>query len=257
VSNPKGIRRPLSKSRRLVRDLLHYSSKVPLVPVERRCNLAELAAIRGSANISWATLFIKAYGLLSQRHAHLRQAFLTWPWKHLYEHPQSVAMVAINREHEGEERLFWGRFIAPETQTLTDLQSELDHYKVGPIEAVFRRQLRLAAFPSPLRRIAWWLTLNSGVKRAKRFGTFGLSTLAGLGAYNGRHPSCLSTSFSYGPVEPNGQTLVTILFDHRIIDGAAIARNLAELETIMNSTIAGELRTLTHQSGKTADRSAA
>jgi hypothetical protein len=214
------------------------------VPVEREIDLRELTVLRSevSPKISWTMLFIKAYGLLSHQHPHLRQALMTWPWTHLYEHPCSVAMLAINRLEEQEDRLFWGRFVAPETRPLADLQAELDCYKSGPVASIFRRQVRLAQFPSPLRRIAWRLTLNSGTKRAKRLGTFGLSTLAGLGAYNRHHPSCLSTSLSYAPMDAKGRALVTILFDHRIVDGAAIARDLAELEMILNTDIAAELR---------------
>jgi hypothetical protein len=260
MSNPAGSRRLLAANHRLVNDLLYFSAKTPLVPVERRFDLAELAALRDSApaRISWTILFIKAYGLLSQRHPHLRRAYMAWPWPHLYEHPLSVAMLAINRPDANEDRLFWGRFLNPEMRSLPELQHELERYKSEPVQTVFRRQIRLARFPLPLRRIAWWLTLNSGPKLAKRFGTFGLSTLAGMGAYNGRHPACLTTSFSYGPLEPGGQMLVTILFDHRILDGAAIARDLADLESILKTEVSAELRELSGESSSdpTARRAA-
>jgi hypothetical protein len=249
MSTPQGFRRSLPESRRLVNDLLRYAARTPLVPVERWFELADLADLRSSMSpkISWPVLFIKAYGLLCGRHAHLRQAYMSWPRPHLYEHPCSVAMLAINRSQDNEDRLFWGRFWAPETCALVELQAELDRYKYEPVESAFRRQLRFARFPSPLRRIAWSLTLNFGSKRAKRLGTFGISTLAGLGAYNRHHPSCLTTSLSYGPIDSNGKSLVTILFDHRVVDGAMIARNLAELETILKGTIATELHAMANR----------
>jgi hypothetical protein len=251
MSIPPGCRHSLPANRRLVNDLLHFAAKTPLVPVERHFNLGGLAALRAdiSPRISWPVLFIKAFGLVSHRNAQLRQAYMAWPWRHLYQHPCSVAMLAINRGEANQDHLFWGRFIAPEARSLSDLQQELDRYKHEPVAAVFRRQVRLAMFPLPLRRIAWWLTLNSGPKRAKRLGTFGLSTLAGLGAYNRHHPSCLSTSLSYGPVDASGHMLVTLLFDHRMLDGATIARELAELEMILQNDIAAELRAMLDQPG--------
>jgi hypothetical protein len=250
MSTPKGFSRSLPASRRLVNDLLRYAARTPLVPVDRWFDLAELAGLHSSVSpkIAWPVLFIKAYGLLCQRHSHMRQAFMPWPWPHLYEHPCSVAMLAVNRAGDHEDRLFWGRFVAPETRPLIDLQIELDRYKTEPVESAFRRQIRFARFPSVLRRIGWWLTLNFGSKRAKRLGTFGISTLAGLGAYNRQHPACLTTSLSYGPIDSSGQSLVTILFDHRVVDGATIARDLAELETILKAAIADELRLLADRS---------
>jgi len=58
----------------------------------------------------------------------LRQAYLRWPWPHLYQHPYSVAMLAVNRADTAGERLYWGRFIQPETLSLLELQKRLDRY---------------------------------------------------------------------------------------------------------------------------------
>ncbi len=190
-------------------------------------------------------LFLKAYGLLSAQVPELRDAYLAWPWPHFHRHPESVGMLAVSRTTATGERLCWGRFLAPERQSLTELQSELDRYKHEPVEQVFRRQVRLSQFPGPLRRIAWWLSLNTWPsRRAKRLGTFGLSTVAGSGAINRFHPSCLTTSLSYGPISPQGRTLVTIVCDHRVVDGAPMARALGELEAILAGPVAAELAIL-------------
>jgi hypothetical protein len=100
-----------------------------------------------------------------------------------------------------------------------------------------------------LRRLGWWLTLNvSGASRARRVGTFGLSTLAGNGAVNRYHPTCLTTSLTYGPIDRAGQALVTILYDHRIMDGSCVARALADLEAILQNAVTRELKE--HYGGK-------
>jgi hypothetical protein len=231
----------------LVCDLLHFARHVPLFPLERSFDLRNLAELRHRmhSRIGWPVLFLKAYGLLAVGCPRLRQAYMRWPWPHLYQHPWSVASLAVNRAEKHGDRLFWGRFIRPEAQPLTELQRRLDRYKTQPSGSVFRRQIRFSRVPTPLRRLAWWLTLSlSGAKRAKRFGTFGLSTLAGHGAVNRYHPTCLTTSLTYGPVDRSGQVLVTILYDHRIADGSCIARALAELEAILQGPITRELRDL-------------
>jgi hypothetical protein len=231
----------------LVCDLLQFARHVPLFPLERSCALGELSELRASVSprISWSVLFLKAYGLLSAEYRPLRQAYLRWPWPHLYEHPCSIGMLAVNRREPEEERLYWGRFIQPEATPLTRMQASLDRYKTGPTASVFRRQQRFSRVPTLLRRMGWWLTLNlSGAKRAKRVGTFGLSTVAGAGAVNYYHPTCLTTSLTYGPIDRNGEVPVTLLFDHRVTDGSCIARALADLEAILQGPISRELRGL-------------
>jgi hypothetical protein len=241
----------LPHNRRLVCDLLHFARQVPLFPLERSCALGELEQVRQSAQprVSWAVLFLKAYGLLALDYPAFRQTYMRWPWPHLYQHPHSVAMLAVNRVERDGERLYWGRFNGPEEGPLADLQSALDRYKTDPTPSVFARQLRFSRVPTPLRRLGWWLTLNvSGASRARRLGTFGLSTLAGNGAVNRYHPTCLTTSLTYGPLDRAGRALVTILYDHRVMDGSCVARALADLEAILQGAITRELKE--HHVGK-------
>ncbi len=245
--SPKDGWQSFGENRRLVGDLLSISQRLPLFPMEREFDLGELAALREevSPRISWVALFVKAYGLLAADIVELRQSYMRLPWPHIFQHDHSVAMVAVNRSTPSGDRLFWGRFTAPEKQSLVEIQTQLDEYKHGQIEKTFRRQMRISRFPAPLRRLAWWMSLNlSAVRRARRIGTFGLSTVASLGAVNRFHPTCTTTSFSYGPLTPAGRTLVTIVYDHRMIDGAPLARALAELEAILQGPIAEELASL-------------
>jgi hypothetical protein len=228
----------------LVCDLLHFARQMPLFPLERSCDLWKVAEARAWAprRIAWSILFLKAYAMLARDYAPLRQAYLPWPWPHLYEHPASVAMLAINRGKGESERLYWGRFKHPESKPLTELQARLDRYKTDPVEAVFHRQEQLSGLPGPVRRLAWWVVLNvSGDLRARQMGTFGLSTLAGQGAVNRCHPTCLTTSLTYGPMDGAGASLVTILYDHRVADGACIARALSDLEALLKGPITREI----------------
>jgi hypothetical protein len=244
---PKNGWQAIDVNRRLVGDLLWFAARVPLFPLEREFDLADLAALRSRASvrISWVALFVKAYGLLAAEIPQLRHSYMRWPWPHVYQHADSVGMVAVNRSTPSGDRLFWGRFTAPEKMSLVEVQKQLDDYKHGQIEPTFRRQIRLSRFPKPLRMLAWWMSLNlSAERRARRLGTFGLSTVAGLGAVNRIHPTCTATSLTYGPISDAGRVLVTVVYDHRLIDGAPLARALAELEAILQGPIAEELGAL-------------
>ena len=234
----------LSCNRALVLDSVYFARNIPLFPVERSFDLGRLADLRAQlpTRISWTVLFLRAQALVALEKPDLRSAILPLPWLHLYEHHESVATVAIARQFQGEDRLCWGRFMAPERQTLLQLQKQLDAYQNEPVDEIFRRQVRLSKFPTVLRRMGWRLSLyTSGAKRAKRLGTFSLSSVAGQGAINRFHPTFLTTSLSYGPLDERGRMLVTLICDHRVLDGAPAARALAMLEAALNGAIADEL----------------
>jgi hypothetical protein len=222
---------------------------MPTFAVDRQFSLGEVAELRGQATprICWTALFLKAYALVAADCRSLRRAYLRWPWPHLVECPHSVATVAINRrdEERDEDRLCWGRFLEPERQTLVSLQQTLERYQREPIDEVFRRQVQHSKLPRLVRRLIWWVNLNLVVKkRAKRLGTFSMSTLAGLGAWNRSHPSILTTSLSYGPIDDRGRMLVTLICDHRVLDGALAACGLADLEAALCGPVAKELAAL-------------
>lgn len=238
-------RKPLSNSRALVLDTLYFARFVPTFPVEQTFELAELARLRKNSpvRISWTVLFLKAFALAARTRPELRQAFVPWPWSHVCEYEQSVAVVAIQRQHADEPWLCWGRFSAPESTSLTDLQEMLDRYQQEPVEQVFRRQVRVSRFPGWLRRMAWRIGLYVDVaKRGKRFGTFSVSSLAGQGTLNRFHPSIHTASLTYGPLDKDGCCLVTLICDHRILDGIAAADALHGLRDALLGEIAEELR---------------
>ncbi len=89
----------------------------------------------------------------------------------------------------------------------------------------------------------WWGTLNiSGQKRCKRFGTFGLSSYGSLGAEQVHPISPLTTTLTYGPIDPATHRLVVkLIYDHRVLDGAYVARRLRDIEDTLNGPILDEL----------------
>src|SRR6185437_10766333 len=181
----KGSFLTITGPRRFIIDLIHFARQVPSTPVARTVNVAALFGPRDDhpARPSWQVLFMKAYALVGSDHPPLRRALLRWPWPRLYEHPWMNCALAIERSYQGEPGVFVGIFRAPEQQTIGQLQEALNWYKHQPLEKVdvYRQALRVSSVPRPVRRLLWWSTLNvSGFKRAKRFGTFGLTSYGAL-----------------------------------------------------------------------------
>jgi pyruvate/2-oxoglutarate dehydrogenase complex dihydrolipoamide acyltransferase (E2) component len=93
----------------------------------------------------------------------------------------------------------------------------------------------------PLRRLMMWLGLNIGRQRPNYFGTFQFSVYAGLGADSFNPLTPLTTLLNYGPLGEDGCLNVRILYDHRVMDGASVARALVRFEEILNGEILHEL----------------
>jgi hypothetical protein len=248
MHEPKGRYLPLTGPRRFIGDLVHFAQKVPSAPVSRVFDVTAVLEPRGRHPLrpSWACLFMKAYALVGSEHPQLRRSYLEFPWPRLYEHPWMNCALAIERSYRGEEGVFVGIFRAPEKQSVSQLQQALSWYKNEPLEKVgfYRMALRFSHVPTPLRRMFWWGTLNlSGYKRCKRFGTFGLSSYGNLGAENLHPISPLSTTLTYGPIDAGtGRVVVKLIYDHRVLDGAYIARRLRDIEEALNGPVMEELR---------------
>ena len=71
------------------------------------------------------------------------------------------------------------------------------------------------------------------------------------------HPlSPLTTLLNYGVIDGDGRLAVRIMYDHRVMDGATVARALGRLEEILNSVILEEMRSLTTTAAGANSRSA-
>ncbi len=53
--------------------------------------------------------------------------------------------------------------------------------------------------------------------------------------------SPLTTTLNYSPFEMDGSIDVRLTYDHRVLDGAPVARAMAELENVLHEEIADEL----------------
>ncbi|MGB0738733.1 MAG: 2-oxo acid dehydrogenase subunit E2 [Planctomycetaceae bacterium] len=242
-----GRRFLVPRSRRLPWDLLWFHRSVPLCPHDRTLHVQSAAEARKltATRISWSAVFMRATGLLSAEFPELRQIWYRWPWAHLYQHPHSVGVLTIQREMNDEPWLFWGRIPAPESLSLSDIQSRIDRYCTEPPDKVFSKMLQLVSLPFPLRRLIWWCNLNlSTAGRARRIGTFFLSTLAGQGTEIPLPPSVQTACLSWGPLSDQHTCRLTLAYDHRVFDGMLASRMLARLQELIDTTITTELREL-------------
>ncbi len=249
MSAKQGRTLPVSLPRRLVGDLLHFAKKIPSIPVQRVINVSKVQRLRTQLDprMSWCSIFTKAYALTALEFPQLRRAYMPWPTDHIYEHPTSIASVAVERTYCDENAVFFSHLRSPEDQPLRQLDDHLRRYKTAPGESIglFRRALKISRLPRFLRRWMWWLGLNSsGKKRATRMGTFGVSVYSGLGA-SSLHPlSPLTSTLNYGVIHPDGSVDVRIIYDHRVMDGSTVARALVRMEQILRTEVADELSEL-------------
>ncbi len=248
----------LSVPRRMVGDLLYFASGIPTVPVQKRMSLGALAAARAACRERprWTTLFTKAYALMAREFPEFRRAYVKLPWPHLYEYPASNATVIIERDYHGEPGLFSISIKEPARQSLRDIGRQLEHASTTSVEDIkdFRRTIQFTRLPRPLRRAFWWICLNIGRQRGNYFGTFGVSVYSALQAESLHPLSPLTTLLNYGVMSDDGVLDVRIIYDHRVMDGATVARALARLEEILNSAIKDEVAGMADAPAKAGSR---
>jgi hypothetical protein len=242
----KGRSIPLSPARRLMADLSWLANRVPQGVLRRRIAIADVRAARASAatRVPWTVIFAKAYALAARDCPSLRRTYATIPWPHLYETEQSVASIIIEREWDGEPGLVPARIKNPEDKPLAAITAEVEAARLTPMAAhkPFRSMLRTNLLPWPLRRVLWWIAFNAGPQRHKFFGTFGLTALGHRGLSINYPVSPVTTVLTIGPFEAADVVEITIGFDHRTMDGAAVADAFDALERHLATTLASELR---------------
>ena len=225
---------------------MRASIRVPFVSLARPLSIRNLSEARAQAaqRPGWAAIFVKAFALVAKEEPVLRTLYVKWPLPAFYELPRSVAMVAIARVEDGQEWVLPEKVTAPDEMTLAAIDAAIRHAKEAPIEQVtgFRRILRTTRLPLPLRRLFWAIGLNFGRQRANWFGSFGVTSVAAYGAGQLHALSPGPFILSYGVEKPDQTVDVVLRWDHRITDAALMAKALNRLEQVLNTEIAGELR---------------
>jgi hypothetical protein len=225
--------------------MLHFANKAPTLPVQRRMALGSLVEARKACRHRppWTALFLRAYAILAQETPELRRVYVGLPRPHLYEYSTSVAMVTVERRSGEEVEVFAGRIKDPASRSLAELVDILRRFSEAPLWEIkeFRRVLVLGRLPWPLRRFLMWIALNIGSRRAEFFGTFALSVYSALGAESLRPLFPCTAVLNYGVIAADGTVDVRLNYDHRVMDGASVARALQLLENILTQQMIGEL----------------
>jgi hypothetical protein len=235
----------LSANRKFVIDAMRIWVRVPTASAQRRMQLGPVmvARARCAGRPSWVALFIKAFALVADELPELRRTYMPCPWPHLYEYPENAALVMIERMYQGESAVFPFRIRNPAWLPLVQLSEVIRKAKTAPIEETkdFMRVLRIGALPWPLRRLLWWMAHGFGRLRANYFGTFVVSVISSMGAepLHGHPPG--TVLLTYGIIAPDGAVDVRVMWDHRVVDGAIIARALVRMEEVLRAAIAEEL----------------
>jgi hypothetical protein len=229
-------------------DLLYFAAGIPTVPVQRRMSLGPVVSARAACHERprWTAIFTKSYALVAREFPQLRRAYVKIPWPILYEYPTSNANIVIEREYDGEPIIFSTLIKDPAARSLNEIGRLLEEAATAPIDSIkdFRRAMRFAALPRPLRRLLWWLGLNIGRQRSNFFGTFAISVYSALNSESLHPLTPLTTVLNYGVISRDGDVNVRIIYDHRVMDGATVARALARLEEILNTSLVEELKSL-------------
>jgi hypothetical protein len=246
MAKAKGRYYPISPFRRMVTDLMHFSKQVPSVAADRRMDLRPLIAARqaSSPRPGWCVLFTKAYAMLARDYPELRRSYMKCPWPRLYEHPHNIATLNIDRQYQGENVVLYCLIRSPENRSLAEMDAIVRQHKDEPVENLrsFQRSVGVSRIPWPLRQFFWWGSLNVfGRRRCHNFGTFGISSIASLGAGLFHLIPLLTSTLHYGLFDEQGRLEVRVSWDHRVMDGALMARVLTDLESVLNHDMVREL----------------
>jgi hypothetical protein len=246
MAKPVGRSLPISPFRRVVIDLMHFSQAVPSVTADRRMDLRPLIAARQACAVrpGWCALFSKAFALLGRDYPDLRRTYLKFPWPRLYEHPHSVVTVNVERELHGESIVLYCLIRAPENRTLAEMDALVRYHKEEPVESLrsYQRSRDIMRIPWPIRHWFWWGSLNVfGRRRSHNFGTFGITSVAAQGAGILRLVPLLTSTLHYGMFDELGRLDMRLSWDHRVMDGAVVARVLTDLEALLNREMVREV----------------
>ena len=139
----------------------------------------------------------------------------------------------------------------PANLPLAGLVQVLRRFNEAPVAKLkqFRRVRLFGHFPLPLRRFLIWVALNWGRQRANFFGTFALSVYSALGAESLRPLFPTTAVLNYGVIGADGTVDVRLNYDHRVMDGAIVARSLQSLEADSDAHDGGRARGLALKSG--------
>jgi pyruvate/2-oxoglutarate dehydrogenase complex dihydrolipoamide acyltransferase (E2) component len=236
----------LSLPRRFMSDVCWTAHLIPLGFITGQVDISPLIEARRASRSRppITALLAKAFALVAEEHPEFRSSYSPWPRPHLYEVPESVASIIMERDVSGEAATLPIIIKRVARLSIVDIASEIEQFRTAPVDSVphLRRLMRFSRLPVLIRRFLWYLAFNIGRQRPNYFGTFAISGLGQFGARITRAVSPVSIILCPGPIQPNGIVEIVIGFDHRVFDGMIVAKAFGKIENALNGPILEEIR---------------
>jgi hypothetical protein len=240
-----GNRFKLSLARKAIIDFMYFSKtmSVNAVSAESYFQLDSLyqAKKTSSKNLSWYSIYIKAFGILSLKYPELRQSFFPIFLPHIFQYHLPSAMLAMERRMSGQTMVVYLKIDNPAVLELVEIEKRIKEAQRRPPDKIksIRRFLKMMQLPFILRRMAWFLGLNFHGFKWRYFGTFGVTGIGrGVRSLNVKTPLPVTFIFDMSNEE---KPLFRLYWDHRIFDGVIVSKMMQDLERILNGQIVAEL----------------
>ena len=236
-------------------DVVHFGKKSHVVAGNWTINVAPVAAARKARHppIGWGAIWVKAVALACRKWPELRTAYLPFPWPRMYQHPYAIATMVVEREWNGRPAVFFDQIKYPDSLSLQEIDGILRGLKRRPVDDVggYRRLIRFSRLPWIVRRPLWSFALQwSGWLRSQYFGTYSVHSFPVRRAEVMQSTTPISFSLIYGLLNPDGEVLVQLLMDHRIVDGLTSHRIMLAIEAAMKEDIIAELAAADQSCGR-------
>lgn len=197
------------------------------------------------SRVTETAILLKAIGIAQRAHPDSRSILL--PWGRVVTLGHIVAGFTVERFVRTHPAVFLGTIESPDIKPLEQIMSELQQYSECSITEHPQLEIerRFSEMPWLFRRLVFWLGLNFPAFRIRHMGaSFGLTSLGKYGVKALTGPCVCTSTFGVGAVEDrpavlNGKVIVrptmtlSLLFDHRVIDGAAAARFLRDVKELV------------------------
>jgi len=231
-------------------DLFRETKCYWLFPHWTDVDMSKVAALREewreahARRVTYTAFVIKAVAdsicELKARNPELNAAILGFPWKRMLYFDQVDVAVACEKRHMNEEYFYTGIIRNAEAQSLEGIAEQLARLAEDEGDGSFQETYKLARKPGMVRRLALWFSRNVPSLVKKYRGTVFLSSVGKYGV-NGFAMTNHNVSFSFGKIEQRPKVVeerievrplmvLTLVIDHRTINGGPAARLLARVK---------------------------
>ncbi len=203
--------------------------------------------------ITPTALLLKAIGIAQRGHPESRSALL--PWGQTLTFERIVAGFTVEKIVGGEAAVYLGAIEDPDTKSLEEIAAELRAYGQEEIADIPQLAIeeRFNFMPWLVRRIILLISLVIPELRLRYMSaSFGLTSIGKYGIHALVPPSVSASTFGVGTIEPKPvvvdneikicpMMILTLNFDHRLIDGAPASRFLSEIKKLMEGELVSHI----------------